>query len=169
MVGPDHDDVSAEARAIAPDAQVFVQHERRGTAHAVLAAKAAIEHGADDILVVFGDTPLIRPQTLAKLRGALADGAAVAVLGFRPADPTGYGRLVTRGRGAARASSSMPTRASSERAIALCNGGLMAFDGKTALKILERIGNAQPQGRILSDRRGEDRARHEAARRSRSK
>ena len=73
------------------------RRERRGTAHAVLAAKAAIEQGADDILVIFGDTPLIRPQTLATLRGALADGAAVAVLGFRPADPTGYGRLVTEG------------------------------------------------------------------------
>ena len=59
--------------------------------------KAAIEKGADDILVIFGDTPLIRPQTLAELRGAIADGAAVAVLGFRPADPTGYGRLVTQG------------------------------------------------------------------------
>ena len=64
--------------------------------------KAAIEQGADDILVIFGDTPLIRPQTLKRLRGALADGAAVAVLGFRPADPTGYGRLVTQGRRARR-------------------------------------------------------------------
>ena len=59
--------------------------------------KAAIARGADDILVVFGDTPLVRPQTLARLRAALADGAAVAVLGFRPADPTGYGRLVIEG------------------------------------------------------------------------
>ena len=74
-----------------------MQTERRGTAHAVLAARAAIAQGADDILVIFGDTPLIRPQTLGKLRAALADGAAVAVLGFRPADPDGYGRLVTEG------------------------------------------------------------------------
>ena len=79
-----------------------MQPERRGTAHAVLAARAALDKGADDILVIFGDTPLIRPQTLTKLRAALADGAAVAVLGFRPADPTGYGRLVTRWRRAAR-------------------------------------------------------------------
>ena len=97
VVGPDRDDVAAEARAEMPGAQIFVQRERRGTAHAVLAARAAIEKGADDILVIFGDTPLIRPQTLEKLRQALADGAAVAVLGFRPADPTGYGRLVTQG------------------------------------------------------------------------
>src|SRR5262245_47480572 len=47
VVGPDRDDVAAEARAMLPDAQVFVQTERRGTAHAVLAAKAALERGAD--------------------------------------------------------------------------------------------------------------------------
>ena len=61
----------------------FRAAERRGTAHAVLAARAAIEQGADDVLVIFGDTPLIRPQTLGKLRAALADGAAVVVLGFQ--------------------------------------------------------------------------------------
>ena len=52
-----------------------------------LPAFAAIEQGADDILVIFGDTPLIRPQTLEKLRTALAGGAAVAVLGFAMAIP----------------------------------------------------------------------------------
>src|SRR4051794_1089135 len=97
VLGPEHGDVSDETRLFAPESQVFVQSQRRGTAHAVLAAKAAIEQGADDILVVFGDTPLILPQTLARLRSALAEGASVAVLGFRPADPTGYGRLITQG------------------------------------------------------------------------
>ncbi len=80
-----------------PEAQCFVQTERRGTAHAVLAAKAAIARGADDILVVYGDTPLISPETLARLRAPLARGAAVAVLGFRPRDPAGYGRLIVQG------------------------------------------------------------------------
>src|SRR5689334_11094854 len=140
VVGPAHDDVSADARVYAPRAQTFVQSERRGTAHAVLAAKAAIVRGADDILVVFGDTPLIRPQTLAKLRAALADGAAVVVLGFRPADPTGYGRLVTRGSELLSIVEHADA-SDNERAITLCNGGLMAFHGKSALQILQRIGN----------------------------
>jgi len=145
VVGPEHDDVSADARANFADSQLFVQKERRGTAHAVLAAKAAIEQGADDIVVVFGDTPLIRPQTLEKLRGAIADGAAVAVLGFKPADPTGYGRLVTQGMELI-AIVEHADATEQERAIALCNGGLMAFDGRKALKILERIGNANRKG-----------------------
>ena len=145
VVGPAHDDVSADARGYAPQARTFVQAERRGTAHAVLAAKSAIEQGADDILVIFGDTPLIRPQTLEKLRAALAGGAAVAVLGFRPADPTGYGRLVTQG-GELIAIVEHADATEKERAIPLCNGGLMAFDGKVALQILERIGNANRKG-----------------------
>jgi bifunctional UDP-N-acetylglucosamine pyrophosphorylase/glucosamine-1-phosphate N-acetyltransferase len=111
----------------------------------VLAAKAAIEQGADDILVIFGDTPLIRPQTLEKLRGALAGGAAVAVLGFRPTDPTGYGRLVTDGNELI-AIVEHADATENERAIPLCNGGLMAFDGKAALQILERIGNDNRKG-----------------------
>ncbi len=121
---PEHEDVSAEARANFVSSQVFVQTERRGTAHAVLAAKAAIEQGADDIVVVFGDTPLIQPQTLEKLRGAIADGAAVAVLGFKPADPAGYGRLVTQGTELI-AIVEHADASEQERAIALCNGGLM--------------------------------------------
>jgi bifunctional UDP-N-acetylglucosamine pyrophosphorylase/glucosamine-1-phosphate N-acetyltransferase len=139
VVGPDHDAVAAEARAHLPQAQVFVQSERRGTAHAVLAAKAAIAQGADDVLVIFGDTPLIRPQTLSTLRSALAGGAAVAVLGFRPADPTGYGRLVTQGETLLGIVEHADADAS-QRAITLCNGGLMALAGNTALAILERIG-----------------------------
>src|SRR5436190_23837081 len=145
VVGPAHDDVSADACVYAPQTRTFVQAERRGTAHAVLAAKVAIEQGADDILVIFGDTPLIRPQTLEKLRAALAGGAAVAVLGFRPADPTGYGRLVTAGNQLI-AIIDPADATEKERAISLCNGGLMAFDGKLALQILQRIGNHNRKG-----------------------
>jgi bifunctional UDP-N-acetylglucosamine pyrophosphorylase/glucosamine-1-phosphate N-acetyltransferase len=97
VVGPDQSAVIEEALKGAPKAQVFEQRERRGTAHAVLSAAKAIASGADDVLVIFADTPLVRAETLSKLRDALADGIDVAVLGFKPADPHGYGRLVMRG------------------------------------------------------------------------
>jgi bifunctional UDP-N-acetylglucosamine pyrophosphorylase/glucosamine-1-phosphate N-acetyltransferase len=145
VVGPDHEAVAKEAKAVLPGAQTFVQTERRGTAHAVLTAKAALANGADDILIIFGDTPLIRPQTLAKLRGALADGVAVAVLGFRPADPTGYGRLIIEGDNLLAVREHAEASAE-ERAITLCNGGLMALSGRHALAILEKIGNDNRKG-----------------------
>ena len=145
VVGPDHDTVRAEARRIVPEAQIFEQRERRGTAHAVLSARKAITRGADDILIIFGDTPLVRAQTLAKLRAALADGAAVAVLGFRPADANGYGRLLLQENELA-AIREERDASPEERKIGFCNGGLMALAGDHALGILKRIGNKNAKG-----------------------
>jgi len=140
VIGPGQDEVAAEAERVLPGAAIFTQRERRGTAHAALAAKSAIERGADDILIVYGDTPLIRPATLSRLRPPLAAGAALAVLGFRPADPSGYGRLILQGEELIAIREEADASAS-ERAIALCNGGLMALAGNSALAILERIGD----------------------------
>jgi bifunctional UDP-N-acetylglucosamine pyrophosphorylase / glucosamine-1-phosphate N-acetyltransferase len=140
VIGPGQEAVAAEAKRVLPRATCFVQQDRRGTAHAVLAAKSAINERPDDILVVYGDTPFVRPATLARLRAPLAAGAAVAVLGFRPADATGYGRLIVAG-GELIAIREEADASASERAIALCNGGIMALAGASALAILERIGD----------------------------
>ncbi len=145
VVGPDAAAVEAEAKRALPGAETFVQAQRLGTAHAVLAAKPAIVRRPDDILIIFADTPLIRPQTLMRMRAALAAGAAVAVLGFRPADPAGYGRLLVKDGELVGIREEIDANAD-ERAIALCNGGLMAFAGDSALAILERIGNANRKG-----------------------
>jgi bifunctional UDP-N-acetylglucosamine pyrophosphorylase / glucosamine-1-phosphate N-acetyltransferase len=140
VIGPGEEAVAAEVKRVCPDAECFVQHERCGTAHAVLAARAAIERGAHDILIVYGDTPLIAPASLSRLRAAIARGAAVAVLGFRATDSSGYGRLIVD-KGELVAIREDADASASERKTALCNGGTMAFAGKTALAILERIGD----------------------------
>jgi len=145
VVGTGQEAVAAEVRRLLPGAKCFVQDERRGTAHAALAAKSAIERQPDDILIVYGDTPFIRPATLTRLRAALAANAAVAVLGFRPADPAGYGRLIVAG-GKLMAIREEADASASERAIALCNGGIMALAGAQALAILERIGPHNRKG-----------------------
>jgi bifunctional UDP-N-acetylglucosamine pyrophosphorylase/glucosamine-1-phosphate N-acetyltransferase len=138
VVGPGQDRVTASVTAALPSAAIFVQMERRGTAHAVLAARQAIANGADDILVVLADTPLVRPETFARLRAPLAAGHAVAVLGFRPADPTGYGRLIMDGERLTAIREEKDASAA-ERAMTLCNAGLMALRGDVALAILDRI------------------------------
>ncbi|HEX8662854.1 MAG TPA: bifunctional UDP-N-acetylglucosamine diphosphorylase/glucosamine-1-phosphate N-acetyltransferase GlmU [Beijerinckiaceae bacterium] len=139
VVGPGREDVGAEARRFAPGAAVFTQEERRGTAHAVLAARAALEEGADDVVVAFADTPLVEAETFARLRAPLAQGAAVVVLGFEARDPTGYGRLVTDA-GGLKAIREHRDATPAERAIVLCNGGLMALRGDRALALLEKVG-----------------------------
>ena len=140
VIGPGQDRVAAAVRATAPAAAIYVQAERRGTAHAVLAARAAFTTSVDDVLVVFADTPLVRPATFARLRAPLGQGTAVAVLGFRPADPAGYGRLIMDG-GRLVAIREDKDASAAERAITLCNAGLMALRGDVALAILDRIGD----------------------------
>jgi bifunctional UDP-N-acetylglucosamine pyrophosphorylase/glucosamine-1-phosphate N-acetyltransferase len=151
VLGPNHDIAADEARAAARNAQIFEQRERRGTAHAVLAARKAIMRGVDDILVIFGDTPLLPAETLTQLRQPLAAGAAVVVLGFKAADPAGYGRLLTRDDEIL-AIREHADASAAERKIAFCNAGLMALSGRHALAISERIGNANAKGEYyLSD------------------
>jgi bifunctional UDP-N-acetylglucosamine pyrophosphorylase/glucosamine-1-phosphate N-acetyltransferase len=113
-----------------------VQQERRGTAHAVLTARDAIRRG-DDLLVVFGDTPLLHAGTLRDLLDSLHD-AAVTVLGFRAADPSGYGRLLVR-NGELVAIREDRDASAEERKVNLCNAGAMALSGVHALRLLEKI------------------------------
>ena len=141
VIGPDHKAVADEAKREREDAAIFTQRERLGTAHAVLAARDSIGRGADDLLVAFGDTPLISSATFERLRAPLRNGAALAVLGFRAADPTGYGRLLVEGDRLV-AIREQADASPAERAITLCNAGVMAFDGHKALAIIDKIGNA---------------------------
>ena len=145
VVGPDRDDVAAEARRTFPGASVHLQAERRGTAHAVLAAGDALARGWEDVLVLFADTPLLDPATLRRLREGLATGSAVVALGFEAKDPTGYGRLVRQADGSLIAIREHRDASAAERALTLCNGGLMALSGRQALAILEAIGNDNAQ------------------------
>ncbi|MET0312994.1 MAG: NTP transferase domain-containing protein, partial [Hansschlegelia sp.] len=140
VVGPGREDVAAEAKRAVPGAEVFVQAERRGTAHAVLAASEAIQSGYDDVLVVYGDTPLIRPETLKRLRAPLAHGASVVVLGFEAEDPTGYGRLISKGEDLV-AIREEKDATEEEREIRLSNAGLIAISGARALDLLRGIGD----------------------------
>jgi bifunctional UDP-N-acetylglucosamine pyrophosphorylase/glucosamine-1-phosphate N-acetyltransferase len=145
VIGPDHEPLAKEIKRVKPSAQVFVQKERLGTAHAALMAREALARGADDVMVVFGDTPLITKETLERLRAPLAEGAGVVVLGFRAADPTGYGRLVMKGDELLSIVEHRDASADQLK-IDLCNGGVMALAGKSALAILDKIGNANAKG-----------------------
>ena len=141
VIGPAQDAVQAEVKRSAATAQTFVQTERRGTAHAVLCAREAFAAPVDDVVALFGDTPLVQAKTVGRLRSALTGGAAVAVLGFRPQIPAGYGRLIIK-EGKLLAIREHNDATEAERRIGLCNGGLMAFRADTALTILDRIGDA---------------------------
>ncbi|WP_099866363.1 bifunctional UDP-N-acetylglucosamine diphosphorylase/glucosamine-1-phosphate N-acetyltransferase GlmU [Pararhizobium haloflavum] len=145
VIGRDGDAVSAAASSGAARISTHLQTERLGTGHAVLAAREAIARGYDDVLVLFGDTPLLLPDTLKAARAALADGADVTVIGFNTDKPTGYGRLLERD-GALVAIREEKDASEKERAVTFCNGGLMAIRGGDALTLIDAIGNDNAKG-----------------------
>ena len=131
-------------RAALEDVTFHEQVERRGTAHATLAAREAIEAGHDEVLVLFGDTPLVLPSTVEILRGAMADGADVAVLGFHTSDPTGYGRLIVEDD-VLRRIVEHKDASEAERAVTFCNAGIMGFRGGVAMELLKAVGSDNAQ------------------------
>jgi bifunctional UDP-N-acetylglucosamine pyrophosphorylase/glucosamine-1-phosphate N-acetyltransferase len=140
VIGNGAEAVAAAVKPHAARAETFVQAERLGTAHATLCARSAIARGYDDVLVVFGDTPLIDADSLTAARRKLTEGAAVVVLGFRPKDPARYGRLIEKD-GELIAIREYRDCTDEEKQIGFCNGGLMAIDGKAALGLLDAVGN----------------------------
>ena len=142
VVGPDMDEVGTAASALDPRLDVFVQAEQLGTADAVKAARPAFEDFPGQVLILYGDTPLLRPETIAKVRAELQSGADLVVLGFETDNPTGYGRLLLDDRGRLTAIREEKDATAEERALRLCNSGIMGFrSGKTLLGLLGRIGN----------------------------
>ncbi|MEW5964767.1 MAG: bifunctional UDP-N-acetylglucosamine diphosphorylase/glucosamine-1-phosphate N-acetyltransferase GlmU [Pseudomonadota bacterium] len=146
VIGPGMDDVAKVVAREAPGASVHVQENQLGTADAVLAAREAIAGHRGDVLVLYADTPLIEVETLGRLRAALDAGAGVAVLGFEAVDPTGYGRLLRDPAGDLLAIREEKDASEAERAIGLCNSGVLAFRLPDLLGVLTRIGNANAKG-----------------------
>lgn len=145
VVGRDAGTVAEAARIDGLKISSFEQVERLGTGHAVLAAREAIAEGFDDILVLFGDSPLLTADTLGRARSALADGADVAVIGFMTRNPTGYGRLLIESD-ELYAIREEKDASDEERAVRFCNGGMMAINGSKALELLDAIDNNNAKG-----------------------
>lgn len=145
VVGRGADEVRGAVEKVADAVSVFEQKERLGTAHAVLAAREAIERGYDDLLIVFGDTPLIEAHSLQAARNKLAEGADVVVIGFRPESPHGYGRLIEEG-GKLVAIIEEKEATDEQKEIGFCNGGLMAVRGAHALSLLDAVDNKNAKG-----------------------
>jgi len=136
--------VEAAARAHDPEAIVVQQQEQLGTAHAVAQARAALEGFEGDAVVLYGDTPFIRPETLEAM--AAARGAHdVVVLGFEAADPGRYGRLVTEGDRLTRIVE-FKDASGEERAISLCNSGVLAADAQLLFSLIDAVGNDNAAG-----------------------
>ena len=142
VVGPDMDNVAA---AVQP-AKNVIQKDQAGTGDAVRVAVESMSTRTGTVLVLFGADPLIRTETVSRLVAARQAGASVVVLGFRAGDPTGYGRLILDEEGALEAIVEDKDASENQRAIDLCNAGVMAIDASCIESLLARIGNDNAKG-----------------------
>lgn len=140
VVGRGADEVSSAVKEFSKTANIYLQKERLGTAHAVLSAREMLSKNYDDVLIVFGDTPLIEAKSLERARDELAHGADIVVMGFVTENPSGYGRLIEKD-GKLQAIVEEKDATTEQKKIKFCNGGVMAFNGKLALSLLEQIKN----------------------------
>ncbi len=138
VVGTDGADITQAVAKLAPDAQIVVQSETCGTGNAALCALSALDGFEGRILVLYADTPLIRPETLRKLVEA---PGAVAALGFETPSPYRYGRLIRDPKGGLDRIVESGDATAAEAAVTLCNSGVMAFDAAGARRWLPALSN----------------------------
>lgn len=129
-------------------AEVVHQAEQLGTGHAVLQAAAALQDFAGDILVLYGDVPLVSAGTMRRMVGRLQDrdAPAAVVLGFRPDDAAAYGRIIAGSDGRIHKMVEFKDASSGERGVNLCNSGLMAAASEDLFALLRRVSNANAAG-----------------------
>ncbi len=140
--------VEAAVAEADPEARFARQAEQRGTGHAVMQAAAALEDFDGDVVVLYGDTPFVRPETLAAMLDARAAGAAVVALGFEAAEPGSYGRLVLGPDGGLEAIVEAKDADPATLAIRLCNSGVIAADRATLFSLLAAVGTDNAKGEV---------------------
>lgn len=133
--------------ALAGRAQFALQEPQLGTGHAVQQAQAALGGFGGDVLVLYGDVPFVRAATMRAMIDRLhaPDAPVAVVLGFEPADPLQYGRVIARD-GAIVKMVEFRDASEAERACGLCNSGLMAVRAEELFSLLSRVGNDNAQG-----------------------
>jgi bifunctional UDP-N-acetylglucosamine pyrophosphorylase/glucosamine-1-phosphate N-acetyltransferase len=145
VVGAHSPQVGEHVRKRLGEGGTALQDPPLGTAHAVLAAREAIGDFDGDVLITTGDAPLLSAEAIAPLFEARAAGADVAVLGFRAADPTGYGRLVLKGDAVER-NVEHKDASDEDRAIDACNAGVYVVGARLLFGFLAEVGNNNANG-----------------------
>ncbi len=146
VLGHGAEQVSEIVTSTQSSAETFIQTEQLGTAHAVLAAREALESFSGYIVILYGDTPLVLSSTIAKLTEALDQGADIAVLGFETDNPFGYGRLIVGADGQLSAIREEKDANEEEKKITFCNSGMYALKSDHILSLLDRVQNNNANG-----------------------
>ena len=148
VVGSGWREVTSFVSAVAPNAEIALQPKRTGTGDAVAAAREALAGFGEKVVVLYGDTPLVRSSTIRSLAAVLDEGADVGVVGFRARDPEGYGRLLIDSDGSLERIVEDRDATDQEKLVDLCNSGLVGADAATLFSLLEGIGRDNSAGEV---------------------
>ncbi|RIJ15513.1 bifunctional UDP-N-acetylglucosamine diphosphorylase/glucosamine-1-phosphate N-acetyltransferase GlmU [Henriciella mobilis] len=146
VISPSQPDLRAHVEAELGADAIAIQDPPLGTGHAVRSAEAALKGFVGDVIVLYGDTPLIPASAVQSLFEALEEGGAVGVLGFRAANPGAYGRLVTSAGGDLEAIVEAKDASPEQLAIDLCNSGVMAVRAERLFRLLSKVNNNNQKG-----------------------
>jgi len=148
VTAPGMEKVVKAGQEVAGEIDVAIQKQQLGTAHAVLAAKNTLVNFDGNLIILYGDTPLLTTETMLSVMAALEEDTqcAVAVLGFMADEPGQYGRLVLDDHGKLERIVEAKEATEEELEIPLCNSGVMALRGNVAWKLLERVKNTNAKG-----------------------
>ncbi len=146
VVGAGREQVEAAVHPLG--VETAEQAEQLGTGHAVRMAEGALAGFRGDVLILYGDVPLVTTETMRRMIEALHGdgGPSVVVLGFRPADPGAYGRVIVGPDGRLDKIVEYKDATPEERAVTLCNSGLMAVRSSDLFRLLARLGNDNAAG-----------------------
>jgi bifunctional UDP-N-acetylglucosamine pyrophosphorylase / glucosamine-1-phosphate N-acetyltransferase len=145
--GPGQEAVKTETLRIVPDARFAEQKDRRGTGHAVMVAETALTDFTGNVLVLFGDAPLVQPQALQDVVAIKDAGKRMAIMGFVASNPFGYGRLIMDGDTVV-AIREHRDASEAERKITLCNAGAMVIGSHHLWPIIHKLSPANAQGEL---------------------
>ncbi len=145
VTGPRHGAIRDVVSALDPEVVHFEQAEARGTGHAASMARDLFKDAQGYIAVVYGDHPLLRGHNFRAVLDRLDAGLDVAILGFEPVDPTGYGRFITDGERLL-AIREHKDASEDERRIGLCNACILAFRAEVFRDLIDKIDTNNAQG-----------------------
>jgi len=147
VIGHGGELVSKAALALDAEVQIAEQAEQNGTGHAVIQAKTALDGFKGDTIVLYGDTPFVKPESLGKMLAARAQGNDVVVLGFKASNPEGYGRLSMSGD-SLEAIIEHKDCSPEQCEIDFCNSGVVCANTETLFSLLDEVGSNNASGEV---------------------
>jgi bifunctional UDP-N-acetylglucosamine pyrophosphorylase/glucosamine-1-phosphate N-acetyltransferase len=146
VIGPEMEQVGLEAQRLVPNATIVEQAQQLGTGDAVKSCRDSLGEFHGSIIILYGDVPLVRPDTIKRLISTLSNEVPVVVLGFTPPEPSGYGRLILDDNGFVTAVREELDATPEERQIKICNSGILAASSPLIWRLIANLKNENAKG-----------------------